>query len=175
MSALITIVKTYLELPTFADLRPALSADPDLLLMPMHEPLPEFYRFLYRAVGAAYDWTDRNVWTDDQLRDYLSQPRISVLVLYVRGTPAGYLELEMDSDEEPGTQIVYFGLISAFHGRGYGKHLLSVGVQRAFAARPDDRVWLNTCTLDGPHALSNYKARGFMPYREVTLERRVGL
>jgi hypothetical protein len=28
------------------------------------------------------------------------------------------------------------------------------------------RVWLHTCTLDGPHALANYRARGFDVSRE---------
>jgi len=28
-----------------------------------------------------------------------------------------------------------------------------------------ERVWLHTCTLDGPHALTNYHARGFVPYK----------
>jgi len=40
-------------------------------------------------------------------------------------------------------------------------------VQRAF----DDgaqRVWLHTCTLDGPHAIANYLARGFTPYKTTT-------
>jgi hypothetical protein len=27
---------------------------------------------------------------------------------------------------------------------------------------------LHTCTLDSPHALPNYKARGFSPYRTET-------
>jgi hypothetical protein len=28
-----------------------------------------------------------------------------------------------------------------------------------------NRVWLHTCTLDSPHALPNYKARGFEEFR----------
>jgi hypothetical protein len=27
-------------------------------------------------------------------------------------------------------------------------------------------VWLHTCSLDGPHALANYRARGFEVYDE---------
>ncbi len=65
--------------------------------------------------------------------------------------------------------MAYFGIMSAFQGRGLGKHLLSAGVVRAFedGAR---WVWLHTCTLDGPHALSNYQARGFRAYRTETYE-----
>ena len=139
------------------------------------EPLPEFYRFLYDAVGREYEWIDRLGWSDEQLREYLSRPSVTVLPLYVRGTPAGYVELttESEEDEGPGTEIIYFGIIPAFHGRGLGKHLLSVGVARAF----DDgasRVWLHTCSLDGPHALANYQARGFIPYKTTTHEQAIG-
>jgi len=37
-------------------------------------------------------------------------------------------------------------------------------VRDAWSLRPR-RVWLHTCTLDHPHALANYMARGFVPYR----------
>jgi ribosomal protein S18 acetylase RimI-like enzyme len=134
--------------------------------MEAREPSVPFYRFLYGAVGGDYTWTDRLKWSDERLAAHLARPAVSILVLYVRGTPAGYIELDRKPDEqgEVGTEVAYFGLISAFHGRGLGKFLLSHGVARAF----DDgaaRVWLHTCTLDGPHALANYQARGFVPYK----------
>jgi ribosomal protein S18 acetylase RimI-like enzyme len=64
---------------------------------------------------------------------------------------------------------VYFGLGPAYHGQGFGKHLLSVGVQQAFADGAE-RVWLHTCSLDGPYALANYQARGFVPYKTSSHE-----
>ena len=33
------------------------------------------------------------------------------------------------------------------------------------------RVWLHTNTLDGPHALANYQARGLRPYKTEQEER----
>jgi hypothetical protein len=30
-------------------------------------------------------------------------------------------------------------------------------------------VWLTTCTLDGPYALPNYRARGMVPFRTATV------
>ena len=84
-------------------------------------------------------------------------------MLYVLGTPAGYIELDAASDES-GTEIKYLGIIPAFHGRGLGKHLLSAGVERAFRDGAT-RVWLSTRTTDGPHAIPNYEARGFVRYR----------
>ncbi len=160
------VITTYLEMATYAQFRPAYIDNPNLLIMEMGEPLPAFYRFLYGTVGRDYFWFDRLGWSEERLQTYLASPSVSVWVAYHQGTPAGYIELQRES-EEPGTEIVYFGLIPAFQGRGLGKHLLSYGVQRAWDEQPA-RVWLHTCTLDGPHALSNYQKRGFTVYKQET-------
>jgi ribosomal protein S18 acetylase RimI-like enzyme len=171
MATTVPVTTTYLHLPSPAHFRPATLDDPDLLVMAAREPLAAFYRFLYDAVGRDYTWVDRLGWSDADLAAHLARPATTLLVLYRRGTPAGYIELDAAPEEPdgPGTEIAYFGVIPAFHGLGLGKHLLSVGVRRAF----DDgapRVWLHTCSLDGPHALANYRARGFLPYKTVTEE-----
>lgn len=168
----VTVTTTYLEIPGRAAFRPAFSAAPDLLTLEAREPLPDFYRFLYGTAGRDYQWTDRLAWSDERLHAYLAQPCVTLTVLYVRGTPAGYVELNAAS-HEPGTEVAYFGLFPPFHGRGLGKHLLSVGVQRAYDDGAE-RVWVHTCTLDGPHALANYRARGFVPYRHATHEQELG-
>lgn len=158
----ICVTTTYLHLLSRDQFRPAFLADPDLLVLEAREPSVPFYRFLYDAVGRDFVWIDRLLWTDAQYLAYLSRPTTTVLVLYFRGVPVGYIDLA--ASEGAATEIAYFGLIPAAHGRGFGKHLLSVGVQRAF----DDgasRVWLHTCSLDGPHAIANYLARGFSPYK----------
>jgi ribosomal protein S18 acetylase RimI-like enzyme len=162
----ISVTTTYLHLPSREHFRPAFVEDPDLLVLEAREPSVAYYRFLYDAVGRDFVWIDRLPWTDTRYQEYLSRPTTTVLVLYYRGIPAGYIDL--DASEDAATEIAYFGLVPAVHGRGFGKHLLSVGVQRAF----DDgaaRIWLHTCTLDGPHAIANYQARGFIPYK-TTIE-----
>lgn len=166
--AVVPVTITYLELASPERFRPAFLDDPDLAVIAAREPFPDFYRFLYGTVGRDYEWVDRLDWTDAQLRDQLASPAITLLVLYLRGTPAGFAELDA-APAEPGTELAYFGLFPQFHGRGLGKHLLSVAVRRAL----DDgaaRVWLNTNTLDGPHALANYQARGFAPYKTATYQ-----
>ena len=165
---LVTVTTTYLDIPSRARFRPAFAADPDAQIIQAFSATAGFYRFLYASVGRDYHWNDRLAWPDEQLEAYLARPNITLLVLYVRGVPAGYIELDSASSE-PGTEVAYFGLIDTFQGRGLGKHLLSAGVLRAF----DDgaqRVWVHTCTLDGKHALANYQARGFMPYDSVKHE-----
>lgn len=162
---IVPVTTTYLHIPARAQFRPALIADPDLLILEAREPFVAFYRFLYDAVGREYAWIDRLLWSDAQFREYLARPTTTVLVLYFRGIPVGYIEL--DAAEGPTTEIAYFGLMPTVHGRGFGKHLLSVGVRRAFDDGAE-RVWLHTCTLDGPHAIANYMARGFIPYKTTT-------
>jgi len=66
-------------------------------------------------------------------------------------------------------EIADFGIVGEAIGRGFGKHLLSCAVRDAWALRPQ-RVWLHTCTLDHPHALPNYVARGFTTYKTETYE-----
>ena len=66
-----------------------------------------------------------------------------------------------------------FGLLRPFFGQGLGGHLLSVAVRRAFE-RGANRVWLRTTTLDHPHALPNYQARGFRIVREEIRRREAG-
>jgi GNAT superfamily N-acetyltransferase len=71
--------------------------------------------------------------------------------------------------EDSSVEIAYFGLLPRAIGQGLGKHLLSCAVRDAWALEPA-RVWLHTCTLDHPHALPNYRMRGFAPYKTETYE-----
>ena len=66
-----------------------------------------------------------------------------------------------------GIEIVYFGLLVNFIGKGLGGAMLSRALQHAWALGPE-RVWVHTCTLDHPAALANYEARGMRIYRTGT-------
>ncbi|OEV04322.1 GNAT family N-acetyltransferase [Streptomyces oceani] len=146
-------------------------------------PSPEFSRFLYTAAGGDVTWTDRLGWTYARWREFLERPGVETWVAYVDGTPAGFIELngaggDADTAAEvpPDTvEISYFGLLPAFRGRGIGGHLLSYGTARAWdmaqrlpGRAPTSRVWLHTCSKDGPHALRNYERRGFRLYDTTT-------
>jgi GNAT superfamily N-acetyltransferase len=69
-------------------------------------------------------------------------------------------------------EIVYFGLLPRFIGRGLGGPLLSRAVERGFE-RGASRVWVHTCSLDHPRALAAYRARGFRLFRTETVEKEV--
>jgi ribosomal protein S18 acetylase RimI-like enzyme len=157
--------RTYLEMTAPTDLRPARSADPAARVERIQSCPASFYRYLYAEVGRAYRWTDRLAWTDDDIRAHLASAGVAVWVLLVSGAPAGFFELKTGNDGS--TEIAYFGLLQEFIGRGYGKHLLTEAVERAFSTGAA-RVWLHTCTLDDPAALPNYRARGFRAFKEET-------
>lgn len=142
-------------------------------------PSPDFGRFLYTAVGADCEWIDRLPWPPERWRTHLEQPGTEVWVAYERGTPAGYVEL--GAQDAGVVEIVYFGLLPDFRGRGLGGHLLSFGTERAWdlASRwegrdPTKRVWVHTCSLDGPYALDNYRRRGFRVFDTVTTVSQAG-
>ena len=156
------VVRTYLELPTPDAFRPAAALSGDARLVHHAPCAPADYRRLYTAVGGPWHWRDRLAWDESTLRSHLESPAIDVWELLVDDESAGYFELRKSGADE--VEIAYFGLVPAFIGRGLGGALLTAAVQEAwrFGGR---RVWLHTCTLDSPHALPNYKARGFRPYR----------
>lgn len=161
----VDVTTWYLEMLDPEQLRPALSDNPKLLVMQAEIPSPEFSRFLYTSVGGDYYWLDRLDGTYSRWLDYLQRPEVQTWVAYVSGTPAGYIELQLQPDSN--VEIVYFGLLQQFRGQRIGGHLLSVGVRQAWAMGAQ-RVWVHTCSLDGPYALSNYQARGFQLYKEET-------
>jgi GNAT superfamily N-acetyltransferase len=164
-SRILEVKRTYLEMTAPADLRPARSADPAARVERVDACPASFYRYLYAEVGRAYRWVDRLTWSDEEIRSHLASPTVSLWLLTVRAAPAGYFELMAASDSS--VEIAYFGLLPEFIGRGYGKHLLTEAVERAWSLGAR-RVWLHTCTLDDAAALPNYVSRGFRPFREET-------
>jgi GNAT superfamily N-acetyltransferase len=128
-----------------------------------------FYRYLYDTVGAPWLWFERRIMDDVALAAQIHQPTIEIFVLYVRGVPAGFFELDTAAPRE--TKLCYFGLIPDFIGRRLGPYLLQAVIDRAWS-RPIDRLWLHTSTFDHPRALSVYQRAGFVVYarRSVLFE-----
>jgi GNAT superfamily N-acetyltransferase len=155
----VSVVITYLELTDPAGLRPA---RPPRVQAEVTRVPPEgaTSRWFYEHVGADYAWTDHLGRTDAAWQAYAET--VETWIATVAGERAGYFELQPDP-AAASVQVRYFGLLPAFHGLGLGGHLLTVCLRRGFELAP--RVWLHTCSLDGPHALANYKARGLVPFR----------
>jgi GNAT superfamily N-acetyltransferase len=127
-------------------------------------PLPELNRFFYVTVGRDWYWIDRLGWRYEEWKNWADRPELQTWVLYVQGTPAGYVELEK---RQHTVNLVYFGLLPQFIGKGVGGYFLSKATKRAWAWDAT-RVTVNTCTLDHESALANYQARGFKIYEQKT-------
>src|SRR5579862_8791046 len=117
----------YLELDLESDaarFSPRRSARSDLAFVRVDPPMPAYSRFLCTAVGAAWFWLERRVWTYDQWAAKLAPPsRVETWTLLANGVPAGYAELEPGA---PGTvEVNFLGLLGPFIGQGLGAHLLT--------------------------------------------------
>ncbi len=158
----------FLELVSPDALRAKRTLRPGILFARVPRPMPELNRFFYAAVGGEWFWLDRRQWTLRQWSDYLADARIETCVLSMDGIPAGYCEIQRHDSGD--VELKYFGLLSAFIGQGLGAHLLTEAVERAGALGAKRGV-LDTCSLNHPQALANYRARGFREYR-VEVQRR---
>lgn len=164
----IAVTRTYLALPSRDALVRGNAARPAGAAVSRVFPVnAATFRSLYGGVGAAYHWHDRDAWSDEEIEQRLSGEVVTLWVLSVDGARAGFYELERHTDGS--VEIVLFGLLPGFSGRGLGKWLLVDAVDRAWGLGAS-RVWLHTCTLDSPAALPNYLARGFRPYRTEQYE-----
>jgi GNAT superfamily N-acetyltransferase len=134
-------------------------------LLHAQPPPISFYRYLYNTVGDAYEWYDRRRLSDAQLAHIIHDPLVEVHVLYVRGVPAGYAELDRRQTATQEIELAYFGLMPEFVGQGYGLTFLQWAVQKAWSYQPQ-RVWVHTCSLDHPNALGVYQKAGFVLYKE---------
>ena len=172
--AMTLVTVTYLQQLQSTDLVPSSKSLPEDTRLELVEQItPEFSRFLYLSVGSELNWADRLVLTRQQWAEQLAQPGSETHVLYRQGAPQGYVELAAKvTAQGSDVEIFYFGLFPQATGQGLGGALLTEAILRAWTLAervpdlpPVSRVWLHTCSLDGPAALPNYLARGFKIYR----------
>lgn len=128
------------------------------------KPTVSFYRYLYDAVGRDWAWTDRKKLNDDELNEVMQDKDTEVYVLYIRGVPAGYAELNF-KNFPAAVDLAYFGIMPEFIGMKLGPYFLDWAIQQAWLRNPDS-VTVNTCTLDHPKALPLYQRFGYFPYKQ---------
>jgi GNAT superfamily N-acetyltransferase len=155
----------YLELCSPEEIRPRPARIEGLQVIKAELPSPELQRFLYQSVGSRWNWYEKAGWSDSQWREYAHNPSLHTWVAYLKGTPAGYFQLEVQP--EANVEIAYFGLMPQFIGMGLGGHLLTCALEEAWRLGAG-RVWVHTCSLDSPAALANYLARGMQLYKTQT-------
>lgn len=146
--------------------RPALRAMPasDLRLERWTAPAPDRYRTLYRRVGEPWLWFSRLELDDAALSSIIHDPKLRIwAVLDRRGIELGILELDFRDSGQ--CEIAFFGLVPELTGKGHGRWLMAMALQAGWAEPGVQRMWVHTCTLDGPSALHFYISSGFTPYQ----------
>ncbi|MEP4146249.1 MAG: GNAT family N-acetyltransferase [Halioglobus sp.] len=152
----------YLEMHSPDRLLPASIAE-DLNIQEARVKRWPLNRFLYQYVGGPWDWKEKLSWTDSQWQAYAETDSLRTWIAYDQGSPAGYFELEKQLGDS--VEIKYFGLADGFIGKGFGGHMLTLAIEKAWSWGEVKRVWVHTCSLDHPSALSNYQARGMQLYK----------
>ncbi|WP_262269805.1 GNAT family N-acetyltransferase [Microvirga yunnanensis] len=122
------------------------------------------YRALFRAIGEPWLWFSRAAMADDRLASILDDPGVEAYALHDGTADVGLLELDFRIDRE--VELAFLGLVPGFIGQGAGRFLMNEAIVRAFA-RPIERFFVHTCTLDAPGALAFYMRSGFTPYRRA--------
>lgn len=128
----IPVTVTYLEQTS----RPFINApapNGKVALLRAENPPLHFYRYLYRLIGAPYNWVSRALYSDEELRVIIENPKVHIYVLYINGVPGGFCEIDGRHALTP--EIRFFGLAPEFIGKGYGRY---------FLAHTIDIAW--TCT-----------------------------
>lgn len=151
---------------------PPRPANIETALIGAHRPPADYFLYLYRAVGAAYQWTD---WLDRpraELESFVHNPEVRLYTCMVEGWPGGFFML--DTRESGICDLAYFGLVPQAVGRGLGSWLLGTAIRMGWERPGVARLTVNTCTLDHPAALGLYQRLGFEPHARERRSRRPG-
>jgi len=154
----------WLELCSPGDFRPAPFPVEGVALARVRGSDWERGRTLWTEAGRGF-WSEREEWSPARWQSHLDDANTWFGAAALGADDIGFFELGRAGDE---VKLEGFGLLPAWRGRGLGAGLLSVATRQAFA-RGARRIWLHTATDDHPHALPNYRARGYRVYREEPL------
>lgn len=153
-------VVTYLQMSE----RPWPDVPSDLSLRAIQNADLAWYRSFYREIGEEWLWVSRLLMNDKQLSSVIHHPGNELFAGQVAGVDVGIVEI--DRRDPADVEISFFGLMPEFVGRGAGRAMMSAALNVAWQS-DTQRVWLHTCTLDHPGALSFYRRCGFVPYRRA--------
>jgi GNAT superfamily N-acetyltransferase len=157
----IAAVVTYLEMLA----RPAPGAEPTEIpwrLRRVSDPDADWFRSLYRRVGADWLWFSRLTLSDDVLCGIIRDAAVELYALEYQASDEGLLELDFRQAGE--CELSFFGVTAPLLGTGAGRWLMKRALELAWS-QPIQRLWVHTCTLDHPRALAFYLRAGFRPFR----------
>jgi GNAT superfamily N-acetyltransferase len=142
-------------------------------LTPVDQPAGRDFimlRALHDRIAAAHHWSSLT-WSKQRWIDWLDDADLHHWWIKLHDDLIGWGCLRRHTGPE--VEIDTFGIVPEHIGRGYGGYALSILTDIAWrlhghgtgsgAGAAVRRVWLHTSTWDHPHALANYRERGFVP------------
>ena len=148
---------------------PHMPAGQQVALLAAKAPPAEYFLYLYRAVGAEYEWTDWLARPLAEAEAFVGDPRVTLWTMLLDGWPGGFFVL--DARRAGVVDLGYFGLVPQAIGRGLGQWLLATAIHTGWERPGTERMTVNTNTLDHPRALGLYQKLGFRPVRRERLVR----
>lgn len=121
-------------------------------------PKSNDYLKMYKEVGDDWGWTGRTKISESELESILKSSNNHIYELKIKNNRAGFIELFEKSNNE--VEIIYFGLLKEYIGKGIGGYLLKWGILKAWDFLPN-KVTVHTCEYDAKQALNVYKKFGF--------------
>ena len=164
------IDRYYLEISSLKELKAKRKPSTKLNIKLLESSNYELNKFFYKQIGKKYQWIDRLVWSNTTWQKYTSNKNLKTYILEEDDNLVGYFEL-IYNKELNNCEIAYFGILENFFCKGYGGYLLSEAIKFGFKLNAN-RVWVHTCSLDHPNAISNYKSRGMQIFKSEILERK---
>jgi len=157
LATIVTSLEMFARPPT----RPAPDGE-GWSLVHQANPDTEWYRTIYKKVGLEWLWFSRITMPDVDLNAIIQSPLVEIYSLDVDGNSEGLLEL--DYRDKDICELAFLGVSDAVMGKGAGRCLMNHALELAWA-KPINRLWIHTCTLDHPRALPFYIRSGFTPYK----------
>ncbi len=117
----IASVVSYLEMLERPPLEDVSSSE--LSLRQVQNPGLDWYRALYRRIGAPWLWFSRLEMTDEQLAAVLHRSSTELFVCEREGSEIGIAEL--DRSQPPNVEITSFALLPEEIGKGLGRSLMT--------------------------------------------------
>ena len=151
---------TYLEMT--ADPRTGTADLGEFELTRIKDPAVSDYMDIYTTVGRDYLWNYRPGQTKDEIAKIIKSPTTWIYFLYAEQEVVGMAELDATNPKD--IELVHFGLVPKLLNKGIGRSFLSQVIHLVWSSGTD-RMWLSTCGMDHPKAVSFYQAAGFKQFK----------
>jgi GNAT superfamily N-acetyltransferase len=129
-------------------------------------------RSTYNRIWKPLPWSGRSGWSEIDWVADIENPDIHMWIAWAGGEVLGMIELESGPGDDAG--IVVIGVVPERIGQGFGGDLLTRATEMAWELTGEGEsqpsVWIETSSTDHPHALPNYRRRGFTIARTTARE-----